>query len=96
MAQAQQVQVNHTPPAAESLANMHALFGSRSQKGMAYDHLPEDIKRALCFAAGLKERHTSLRLAEMNQLERTRVHRAINKLADALKPLANSSLKDFN
>lgn len=96
MAQAQQLQTNHTPTAAESLANMHALFGSRSQKGMVYDHLPDDIKRTLCFSADLRERHTKMRLAEMNQLERTRVHRAINKLADALKPLANGLLKDFN
>ncbi|MGF1761026.1 hypothetical protein L4D76_24500 [Photobacterium sagamiensis] len=97
MAQAQaQVQVNTTPTAAESLAAMHAMFGSKSEKGMIYDHLPDDIKRTVCFAAGLKQRHTDMRLAEMSQFERAQLHRAINKLADALKPLANCSLKEFH
>ena len=94
MAQAQQLQ-NRIPPATESLANIHALFGSESTVGLIYDNLPEDLRRAICSAARLTKAHISMPLAEMDEVSRAKVHRAVNALSEALKPLANRPLKDF-
>lgn len=94
MMQAQQLQ-NRIPSVTESLANIHALFGSESTVGLIYDHLPEDLRRAICSAARLTKAHISMPLAEMDEVSRAKIHRAVNALFEALKPLANRPLKDF-
>ncbi|QSV15853.1 hypothetical protein [Photobacterium ganghwense] len=82
-------------PASDSIAKCHALFNCETRLGLSYDNLEESVKRTLCFSAGLKQRHITLKLHEMTMHERKALHRAINLLADALKPLAHHSLKEF-
>jgi hypothetical protein len=96
MAQVQQVQVNHTPTAAESLANMHALFNTQSRGGLHYDHLPNDTKAVLCYAARLTKNHPTMKLADMDDLDRAKLHRAINSLVAKLQPLMSCSLSEFH
>ncbi|MEC6831916.1 hypothetical protein VXS06_09100 [Photobacterium toruni] len=96
MAQAQHVQQQATTPtAAESLANIYALFGSQSSAGLIYDNLPANIRTTICFAARLTKEHASMKLDDMDDFAIAKVQRAINSLADALKPLAHRPLKDF-
>lgn len=91
----QKFEHTHARPAAESIACCHALFDCKSQLGIRYDNLEDKVKRALCFAAGLKQRHIAMKLHELNTSERKALHNAINTLAGALKPLANHSCKEF-
>ena len=85
-----------TPSAAESLASMHALFNSKSRGGMVYDHLPEKIRETLCFSVRLSRKHVAMKLADMNDVERAKLHRAINELGKALKPLMSCPLSEFH
>lgn len=82
-------------PAQASIAYCHELFGCKSSLGLSYDNLAEDVKRTLCFSAGLKQRHVEMKLHEMEDLERKALHRSINTLADALKPFAHKAFRDF-
>ncbi|PSU76963.1 hypothetical protein [Photobacterium phosphoreum] len=95
MGQTQRISQNNIPTVEQSLANIHALFGSQSHAGLVYDNLAEDFRRAICSAARLTKAHINMPLADMDEVSRAKLHRAINTLADALKPLANRSLKDF-
>lgn len=92
---AQKLEHTYPRPAAESIARCHELFDCQSQLGISYDNLEEPVKRTLCFSAGLKQRHVPMKLHELNTIERKALHRAINTLADALKPLAHQSFKAF-
>ena len=85
-----------TPAAAESLANIHALFNAQSRGGMLYDHLPEKIRETLCFNVRLSRKHVAMKLADMNDVERAKLHRAINELVSALKPLMSCPLSEFH
>lgn len=91
----QKFEHTHARPAAESIACCHALFNCKSQLGISYDNLEDKVKRALCFAAGLKQRHISMKLHELNTVERKALHNAINTMAGALQPLANHSYNEF-
>lgn len=86
---------NQPRPAKDSIAYCHELFGCKSSLGLSYDNLAEDVKRTLCFSAGLKQRHVDMKLHEMTDLERVELHRSINTLADALKPFAHKAFRDF-
>ncbi|MGF1717862.1 hypothetical protein L4D08_23660 [Photobacterium chitinilyticum] len=92
---AQKLEHTYARPAAESIAHCHALFDCQSQLGISYDNLEESVRRTLCFSAGLKQHHIPMKLHELNTLERKAIHRAINTLADAIKPLAHHSFKEF-
>lgn len=85
-----------TPAAAESLANMHALFNSKSRGGLHYDHLPSDVKATLCFSARLTKKHTTMKLADMDDFERAKLHKVINNLVAKLKPLITCPLSEFH
>ncbi|MCD9511915.1 hypothetical protein [Photobacterium phosphoreum] len=95
MAQAQKIEQSVAPSAQESLANIHALFGSQSSAGLIYDNLPANIRTTICFTARLTKEHASMKLADMDDFAIAKVQRAINDLDDALKPLAHRPLKDF-
>ncbi|MGF1704141.1 hypothetical protein L4D09_28035 [Photobacterium makurazakiensis] len=92
---AQKIEHTFARPAAESISRCHALFNCKSQLGISYDNLEEPVKRSLCFSAGLKQRHIEMKLHELSTFERKALHRAINTLADALKPLAHHSFTEF-
>lgn len=84
------------PSAAESIANIHALFNSQSRGGLVYDNLPVDLRATLCFGAKLSRKHVEMKLADMNDVDRAKLHRKINELATALKPLMACSLSEFH
>lgn len=84
------------PSAAESIANIHALFGSESRGGLVYDNLPANIRETLCFGCKLSRNHVEMKLADMNDVDRAKLHRKINELVTALKPLMTCSLSEFH
>ncbi|MGF1689436.1 hypothetical protein L4C36_22710 [Photobacterium japonica] len=84
------------PSAAESLANIHALFNAQSRGGMMYDHLPQEVRATLCFGARLSRNHVSMKLADMNDVDRAKLHRTINKLGESLKNLQSCPLSEFH
>ncbi|PSW14396.1 hypothetical protein C9J01_08130 [Photobacterium rosenbergii] len=92
---ARKLEQSYPRPASESLAHCHELLNCKSLAGLSYENLDESVKRTLCFSAGLKQRHIPMKLHELTPFERKKLHQAINTLADALKPLAYRSLKEF-
>jgi hypothetical protein len=94
MGQALLVHVESTPPAAESIALIHGLFGN-SRIGYVYDNLEPQLKNTLCFAAGLKQHHVDLKLSQLDQLEKVKLHRAINVLEPVIRKLAGHSISEF-
>jgi len=85
----EQVQV-----AAESIAQIRGLFGN-SRIGSFYDNLDFNMRKTLCFAAGLKQHHVDLKLDELDQLEKVKLHRAINSLEPVICKLAGHPINDF-
>ncbi|QUM84430.1 hypothetical protein [Moritella sp. 28] len=85
----EQVQV-----AAESIAQIRGLFGN-SRIGSFYDNLDFNMRKTLCFAAGLKQHHVDLKLDELDQLEKVKLHRAINSLEPVIGKLAGHPINDF-
>jgi hypothetical protein len=94
MGQPQLAIVESTQPAAESISQIHSLFGS-SRIGYVYDSLDETIKSGILLAAGLKSRHLKLKLSELDLDEKAQLHQAINALEPVIKKLAGRSIKDF-
>lgn len=93
----EQVQLQSpVPSASESLAKIHALFGANSRVGMAFDNLPSELRAALCFGARLGKSSVDKKLADMDDVERAKLHRFINKMSDALRTLNICSLSDFH
>ena len=94
MGQAQLAVVTTAPPSAASIAEVRSLFGC-SRIGNVYNNLDPQLRRTLCFAAGLKQHHVDLDLNQLEQLERVKLHRAINALEPVIRKLAGHSIRDF-
>ncbi len=94
MGQAQLAVVESTPTAAESIAQIHSLFGG-SLIARTYDNLDDNLKTGILKAAGLKSRHLKLKLSELERSEKEQVHQVINALEPVIKKLAGHSIKDF-
>lgn len=94
MGQAQLAVIETTPPAAETIAQIHTLYGC-SRIGAVYDNLDRGIREILCFSAKLQQRHVDLKLSELDQLEKVKLHRAINALEPVIRKLAGHSIRDF-
>ena len=94
MGQAQLAIVDTAPPSADSIAQIHSLFGS-SRIGYIYDKLDENVKSGILLIAGLKSRHLKLKLSEFDQLEKVKLHNAINALEPVIRKLAGHSISEF-
>ena len=94
MGQAQLAIVDTAPLAAESIAEIRGLFGN-SRIGSMYDSLDFNMRKTLCFAAGLKQHHVDLKLSQLDQLEKVKLHRAINSLEPVICKLAGHPINDF-
>jgi len=84
------------PAAAESIANIHALFNAESRGGLHYDNLPQNVRATLCFSARIGRSNVDKKLADMNDVDRAKLHRAVNTLVSALKPLMSCPLSEFH
>jgi len=94
MGQAQLAIVDTAPQAAESIAQIHSFFGS-SRIGSIYDKLDRRMREILCFSAKLQQRHVDMKLSELDQLEKAKLHRAINALEPVIGKLAGHSISEF-
>ena len=94
MGQAQLATIDTTPSMADSMALIRGLFGC-SRIGFVYDNLEPDMRKTLCFAAGLKQHHVDLKLSQFDQFEKVKLHRAINALAPVISKLAGHPINDF-
>ena len=94
MGQAQLAVVTTAPPAAVSIAQFRRSLGC-SRIGNIYDNLDPQLRKILCFAAGLKQHHVDLDLNQLDQLEKVKLHRAINALEPVIRKLAGHSIRDF-
>ncbi|PKH06686.1 hypothetical protein [Moritella sp. Urea-trap-13] len=80
--------------AAESIAQIHALFGN-SRIGSVYDSLDFDMRKTLCFAAGLKQRNIDMKLSQFDHIEKVKLHHAINSLEPVIGKLAGHPINEF-
>lgn len=80
--------------AADSIAQIRGLFGN-SRIGSLYDNLEPNMRKTLCFAAGLKQHHVGLKLSQLDQLEKVKLHRAISALEPVISKLAGHPINDF-
>ena len=80
--------------AAESIAQIHELFGN-SRIGSVYDNLDFNMRKTLCFAAGLKQHHVDLKLSQLDHIEKVKLHHAINSLEPVIGKLAGHPINDF-
>ncbi|SGY96054.1 hypothetical protein [Moritella viscosa] len=94
MGQAQLAIVETAPPSADSIAQIHSLFGS-SRIGCIYDKLDENLKKGILVAAGLKMPHLKLKLSELDPLDKVKLHHAINALEPVIGKLAGHSISEF-
>ena len=94
MGQAQLAIVESTPQAADSIAEIHSLFG-KTKLGRIYDNLDIQMKKAICVAAGLKGQHLDLKMSEFNCLDRAKLHKGVHDLELVVKALAGRSISEF-
>ncbi|EDM65053.1 hypothetical protein PE36_08336 [Moritella sp. PE36] len=80
--------------AADSIAQIRGLFGN-SRIGSLYDNLEPDMRKTLCFAAGLKKHHVGLKLSQLDHIEKVKLHHAINSLEPVIGKLAGHPINDF-
>ncbi|WP_419237941.1 hypothetical protein ACN08P_11325 [Photobacterium leiognathi subsp. mandapamensis] len=87
--------VPKAPPAAESIAQARQLFNANSKGGLIYDNLPKRTKAMICFGARLGQSHIDMKLSEMDEVSRAKVHRLVNEFYHDVKPLITVPLSQF-
>lgn len=60
---------------------------AKNEAQEAFDKSPWHIRRTICFHAGLKERHVTMKFTEMSHFDRGRIIWALNDLIDLSKTL---------
>jgi len=65
------------------ISRIKEMIGTRKNVAQeTFDTIPPHMKKALCFMAGLKERHLTMKFQELNNTERLQVVSALNSLID--------------
>jgi len=109
MGQAQLVQTLHQDTAAQAIAQVRDMF-SHNRVAVIYNKQGDEIKRVICFAAGMEERDIRVicfaagmeerdmkfTFQKFNQIQKTAIHCVIKRLAPVINEMAGYSLTEFN
>ncbi|SGZ01094.1 hypothetical protein [Moritella viscosa] len=95
MGQAQLVQTQHQDSAAQAIAQVRDMF-NHNRVAVIYNKQGDEIKRVICFAAGMEERDMKFTFQKFNQIQRAAIHCVIKRLAPVINEMAGYSLTEFN